>query len=95
MEMLRDKESRSPKADQISIDYQAWIRVFNRPKNQAGRDLLKRIVDWYYDLSGERNITLHRIFAHEGVLDNERADTAAKEATSWRERRIRIIKADQ
>jgi ribonuclease HI len=80
----------------IYTDNQAAIRSVARPKGKSGAYILSRITQRVEDLySKGKTIVIKWIPAHKGVLGNEAADKAAKEATGWRENGTRGPRSEE
>jgi ribonuclease HI len=69
----------------IFSDSQGALKAIWNPGRPSGQYILTQIVERLDQLqqSGKR-VGLHWIPAHQGIEGNEKADTAAKEATGWR-----------
>ncbi|RYO78316.1 hypothetical protein DL764_010130 [Monosporascus ibericus] len=69
----------------LYTDNQAAIRSSAKPKGKPGAYLLKEIARQVQDLRADGlTVEIRWIPAHKGILGNEMADTAAKEATGWK-----------
>ncbi|OHE90236.1 zinc knuckle [Colletotrichum orchidophilum] len=80
----------------IYTDNQAAIRSSARPKGKSGSYLLRTIADKTQKLQEQGLKTEIRwVPAHTGIQGNEDADTAAKEATGWRQNGETGAKADK
>ncbi len=75
-------EDKSNQTVLIFADNQTAINFSEQPKQQSGQYLLQEIALQIEDLS--RQLEIHWISAHSGVLGNKSADIAAKKATGWR-----------
>jgi len=72
----------------ICIDNQAAIRAVINPDKSSGQHLVKLIVKFINRLRSIGIETeLHWVPAHIGIAGNEMADTAAKQATGWRQKK--------
>ncbi|OHW95426.1 reverse transcriptase [Colletotrichum incanum] len=80
----------------IHTDNQAAIRSSAKPKGKSGAYLLEIIADKTQALREQGlDVELRWVPAHIGIQGNEAADTAAKEATGWRQNGQTGTKADK
>ena len=69
---------------------QAALKTIQKPGRQLGKYILRLIMDLLGRARREgMQLEFHWIPAHQGIEGNELADTAAKEATGWRQTRSR------
>ncbi len=74
----------------ICVNNQASICAIGNPSSKSGQHIVQRIVEEIQKLrKSEYVIELHWILAHMGIVRNELADKAAKEATGWRLKKTR------
>ena len=74
----------------ICVDNQASIRAIGNSSSKSGQHIVQRIVEEIEKLRKSGYvIELHWIPAHMGIVGNELADKAAKEATGWRLKKTR------
>ncbi|KAJ3560528.1 hypothetical protein NPX13_g9271 [Xylaria arbuscula] len=98
LQIAQEDRQQGHQRDKVVIytDNQAAIRSSAKPLGKSGAYLLKVIARRIQDLQEDGlPVEIRWIPAHRGILGNEEADQAAKEATGWRGDGTRGQKAEQ